>query len=180
MTNLSEIYNKGVRIFIIGPMASGKSMLGRKLSEHLNLPFIDTDKEIEKRAGAEVSWIFEKEGEKGFRSRESIVLKECSLNNQFIISTGGGTILKKENREIMKDRGKVIYLEAPIEVQLSRTLNDKSRPLIDNKDKKEVLERLHFERTHIYEQLSDIKIDYKERTKDSLLFTALKCMGIKT
>ena len=167
-----------MRLFIIGPMASGKSLLGRKLSEYLDLPYVDTDKEIELRAGAEISWIFEKEGEKGFRDRESAVLKESSELESFIISTGGGAILRNENREIMRSRGKVIYLETPIEIQLSRTLNDKTRPLIENVDKKEVFSALSKERTPIYEELSDIKVPFKDRSKDELLNTVLKLLEI--
>ena len=167
-----------MRLFIIGPMASGKSLLGRKLSEYLDLPYVDTDKEIELRAGAEISWIFEKEGEEGFRDRESAVLKESSELESFIISTGGGAILRNENRELMRSRGKVIYLEAPIEIQLSRTLNDKTRPLIENVDKKEIFSVLSKERTPIYEELSDIKVPFKDRSKDELLNTVLKLLEI--
>ena len=167
-----------MRLFIIGPMASGKSLLGRKLSEYLDLPHVDMDKEIELRAGAEISWIFEKEGEEGFRNRESAVLKESSELESFIISTGGGAILRNENRELMRSRGKVIYLEAPIEIQLSRTLNDKTRPLIENVDKKEIFSVLSKERTPIYEELSDIKVPFKDRSKDELLNTVLKLLEI--
>ncbi len=167
-----------MRLFIIGPMASGKSLLGRKLSEYLDLPYVDMDKEIELRAGAEISWIFEKEGEEGFRDRESAVLKESSELESFIISTGGGAILRNENRELMRSRGKVIYLETPIEIQLSRTLNDKTRPLIENVDKREVFSALNKERTPIYEELSDIKVPFKDRSKDELLNTVLKLLEI--
>ena len=167
-----------MRLFIIGPMASGKSLLGSKLSGYLDLPYVDTDKEIELRAGAEISWIFEKEGEEGFRDRESAVLKESSELESFIISTGGGAILRNENRELMRSRGKVIYLETPIEIQLSRTLNDKTRPLIENVDKKEVFSALSKERTPIYEELSDIKVPFKDRSKDELLNTVLKLLEI--
>ena len=167
-----------MRLFIIGPMASGKSLLGRKLSEYLDLPYVDTDKEIELRAGAEISWIFEKEGEEGFRDRESAILKESSELESFIISTGGGAILRNENRELMRSRGKVIYLETPIEIQLSRTLNDKTRPLIENADKEEVFSALSKERTPIYEELSDIKVPFKDRSKDELLNTVLKLLEI--
>jgi len=167
-----------MRLFIIGPMASGKSLLGRKLSEYLDLPYVDTDKEIEFRAGAEISWIFEKEGEEGFRDRESAILKESSELESFIISTGGGAILRNENRELMRSRGKLIYLETPIEIQLSRTLNDKTRPLIENADKEEVFSALSKERTPIYEELSDIKVPFKDRSKDELLSTVLKLLEI--
>ena len=88
-----------MRIFIVGPMASGKSTLGKKLAQTLNIDFIDTDKEIEKKAGAEISWIFEVEGEKGFRERERKVLNNSINKEDVVISTGGGIVTVKKNRD---------------------------------------------------------------------------------
>ena len=90
-----------MRIFIVGPMASGKSTLGKKLAQTLNMDFVDTDKEIEKKAGAEISWIFEVEGEKGFRERERKALKKSINKVYIVISTGGGIVTKKKNRDLM-------------------------------------------------------------------------------
>ena len=91
-----------MRLIIIGPMASGKSTVGRRLSNRLNLKFIDIDKEIEKSAGVSISWIFDVEGEERFREREVKELAKSIDNNNCVISTGGGVILSKENRDILK------------------------------------------------------------------------------
>ena len=112
-----------MRIFIVGPMASGKSTLGKKLASKLNIDFLDTDREIEKKAGADVSWIFEMEGEKGFRKREKSTLQESVKKDNIVIATGGGIITTKENRDLINSTGKVIYLKTSIELQLSRTKN---------------------------------------------------------
>ena len=102
-----------MRIFIVGPMASGKSTLGKKLAQTLNIDFIDTDKEIEKKAGAEISWIFEVEGEKGFREREREVLNKSINEEDVVISTGGGIVTEKDNRDLMITKGKVVYTLKP-------------------------------------------------------------------
>ena len=119
-----------MRIFKLGPMASGKSTLGKKLAQTLEIDFLDTDNEIEKRAGAEISWIFEVEGEEGFRERERKVLQKSAEKDNVVISTGGGIVTIEENRDLMIAKGKVVYLKTPIEIQLKRTENDKKRPLL--------------------------------------------------
>ncbi|MEC7865882.1 MAG: shikimate kinase, partial [Pseudomonadota bacterium] len=118
-----------MRIFIVGHMASGKSTLGKQLAQSLQIDFLDIDIEIEKNAGAEISWIFEVEGEEGFREREKKALKRSVEKNNVVISTGGGIVTKKENRDLMIAKGKVVYLKTPIEVLLERTEKDKKRPL---------------------------------------------------
>ena len=125
-----------MRIFIIGPMASGKSTIGQKLAKSLSLDFIDTDKEIERLAGVNISWIFDIEGEDNFRLREEKVLQEVSKKGDCVISTGGGIVLSKKNRELLNASGLIIYLKVAIQTQLERTLLDKSRPLlkVDNKE----------------------------------------------
>ena len=148
-----------MRIFIVGPMASGKSTLGKKLAQTLNIDFIDTDKEIEKKAGAEISWIFEVEGEKGFRERERKVLNNSINKEDVVISTGGGIVKVKKNRDLMTAKGKVVYLKTPLEIQLKRTEKDKKRPLLAKGNKKQILEALKKERDPIYEEIADITID---------------------
>ena len=148
-----------MRIFIVGPMASGKSTLGEKLAQTLNIDFVDTDREIEKKAGAEISWIFEVEGEKSFRERERKVLKKSINKDNVVISTGGGIVTVKENRALMTTNGKVVYLETPLEIQLKRTEKDKKRPLLAKGNKKQILEALKKERDPIYEEIADITID---------------------
>ena len=148
-----------MRIFIVGPMASGKSTLGKKLAQTLDIAFVDTDKEIEKKAGAEISWIFEVEGEKGFRERERKVLKKSINKDDVVISTGGGIVTVKENRALMTTNGKVVYLKTPLEIQLKRTEKDKKRPLLAQGNKKQILEALKKERDPKYEAIADITID---------------------
>ena len=148
-----------MRIFIVGPMASGKSTLGKKLAQTLNIDFIDTDKEIEKKAGAEISWIFEVEGERGFREREGKVLNKSINKEDVVISTGGGIVTVKKNRDLMTAKGKVVYLKTPLEIQLKRTEKDKKRPLLAKGNKKQILEALKKGRDPKYEEIADITID---------------------
>ena len=148
-----------MRIFIVGPMASGKSTLGKKLAQTLGIDFVDTDREIEKIAGAEISWIFEVEGEKGFRERERKVLKKSTNKDDVVISTGGVIVKAKENRSLMTAKGKVVYLKTPLEIQLKRTEKDRKRPLLAKGNKKQILETLKEERDPKYEEIADITID---------------------
>ena len=147
-----------MRLILIGPMASGKSTIGRKLSKKLNLKFIDIDEEVEKSAGVSISWIFDVEGEKKFRERESKELIKCLNADNFVVATGGGVILNKENRNNLK-KGTVIYLEASIQTQLERTLNDKKRPLLIKSDNKEqTLIELKKIRDPLFKQCANIII----------------------
>ena len=151
-----------MRIFIVGPMASGKSTLGKKLAQTLNIDFVDTDKEIEKKAGAEISWIFEVEGEKGFRERERKALKKSINKVDIVISTGGGIVSEKKNRDLMMAKGKVVYLKTPLELQLKRTEKDKKRPLLAQGNRKEILKVLKEERDPQYEEVANIIVDQSE------------------
>ena len=147
-----------MRLIIIGPMASGKSVVGRKLSKRMGLDFFDTDDCIEKKAGAEISWIFDVEGEQKFRDREFEVLTSLIKKENCVISTGGGIVLRKDNREIIK-KGTGIYLEASIQSQLERTMNDKHRPLLQRaQNKEETLREIAKLRNPLYLKCSDIVI----------------------
>ena len=119
-----------MNIFIVGPMGSGKSTVGKIISDELFMTFLDTDEEIESRTGASIDWIFDLEGESGFRKRESEILSEMVDKNSVVLSTGGGIILSDQNRELLSSRGTVFYLATPISVQLERTAKDKDRPLL--------------------------------------------------
>ena len=165
-----------MRLLIIGPMASGKSTIGLKLANRLNLDFVDTDQQVEDRAGAEISWIFDIEGESGFRIREEEVLKEVCLNDEIVISTGGGIIIEKNNRKLISESGVVIYLEVSIQTQLERTLMDKSRPLLDSKDKEQVLKNLKKQRTPLYEEIANITIKAGDRSNNQVVEEILKLL----
>jgi len=165
-----------MRILIIGPMASGKSTIGLKLAKRLALDFLDTDQQVEDRAGAEISWIFDIEGERGFRIREEEALKEVCLNDEIVISTGGGVILKEENRKLISESGVVVYLEVSIQTQLERTLKDSTRPLLDNKDKEQTLKNLKKQRTPLYEEIANITIKAGDRSNNEVVEEILKLL----
>jgi len=158
-----------MRIFIIGPMASGKSTIGQKLAKSLSLDFIDTDKEIERLAGVNISWIFDIEGEDNFRLREEKVLQEVSTKGDCVISTGGGIVLSKKNRELLNASGLIIYLKVAIQTQLERTLLDKSRPLLKVDNKEQTLRKLQAQRAPLYEEIANITIKEKERSHNEVI-----------
>jgi len=145
-------------IFLIGPMGVGKTTIGKMLARELGLEFIDTDQEVERRAGADISWIFDVEGEAGFRLRETNVLEDLTRKSKVLLATGGGSILKPENRRFLMSRGVVVFLDTTVEMQLKRTEKDKKRPLLQHGNPRDTLTRLKAERDPIYEELSDIKI----------------------
>ncbi len=153
-------------IYLVGPMGSGKSTIGRLLAKKLKLPFVDTDSEIELRSGVSVNWIFDKEGEDGFRIRENKLLLELSqIETGMIVSTGGGTIASIENQELLLKSGFIVFLEASVTTQLQRTYRDKKRPLLQgNVDREEVLNTLYTDREAIYQQLAHLIVSTNEGT----------------
>ena len=157
-----------MNIFIVGPMGSGKSTVGKILSDELFLNFFDTDEEIENRTGASIDWIFDLEGEEGFRKRESVVLEEMVQKNSVVLSTGGGIILSENNRELLSSRGTVFYLATPISVQLERTAKDKDRPLLKNGDPGQILQELHEKRKNLYKSVSDHIIETEDKSSQEV------------
>ena len=157
-----------MNIFIVGPMGSGKSTVGKILSDELFLNFFDTDEEIENRTGASIDWIFDLEGEEGFRKRESGVLEEMVQKNSVVLSTGGGIILSENNRELLSSRGTVFYLATPISVQLERTAKDKDRPLLKNGDPGQILQELHEKRKNLYKSVSDHIIETEDKSSQEV------------
>lgn len=152
-------------IFLIGPMGAGKSTIGRQLAKSLHLEFFDSDSEIERRTGADISWVFELEGEEGFRDREEKVIEELTENTGIVLATGGGSILSKENRLRLSARGVVVYLKTTIDKQVARTQRDKRRPLIAEADNpREVLETLAEIRDPLYAEIADITIETDEQS----------------
>ncbi|WP_338561263.1 shikimate kinase AroK [Acinetobacter sp. KS-LM10] len=125
-------------IYLVGPMGAGKTTVGRHLADLLQREFLDSDHEIERKTGATIPWIFEKEGEQGFRQRESLVIEELTSQKNLVLATGGGVVTQLINRNFLKSRGIVIYLYTPVEIQLQRTYRDKNRPLlqVENPEKK--------------------------------------------
>ena len=168
-----------MRLILIGPMASGKSTVGKKLSKRLKLDFIDIDEEIEKSAGVSISWIFDVEGEKKFREREFKELEKTLHLNDCVIATGGGIILTEENRNILK-KGTVIYLKTSIQTQLERTINDKKRPLLLASDNKEqTLIELKKIRDPLFKQCADITIKEDKNGHNAVVDEIIKKVNLK-
>ena len=144
-------------IFLVGPMGVGKTTVGRQLAGLLHRPFIDVDTEIESRCGADIPWIFDMEGEQGFRERESKVLSDIVANNpSSVIATGGGVVLSKKNRQLLQACGQVIYLSASKEQLYERMRRDKSRPLLQVEDREKVIAELLEVRDPLYREVADI------------------------
>lgn len=147
-------------LFLVGPMGAGKTTIGKLLAQELKLNFKDTDKEIEDRTGADIAWIFDVEGEQGFRQRETQVLDELTQQMPpVVLATGGGVIIKSENRGFLCARGLVVYLKTGIDSQVERTSKDKKRPLLQNENPQQVLENLMQERQPLYEEVADLVMD---------------------
>jgi len=140
-------------------MGAGKTTIGRLLAQNLKLDFADTDREIEERTGADIPWIFDVEGEEGFRNREVQVVEEMTERSNILLATGGGVVLRKENRKVLASRGYVIYLYASIEEQVKRTARDNRRPLLQNTDAETVLRELMDIRDPLYREIADYVID---------------------
>ena len=145
-------------IYLIGPMAAGKSTIGRLLANKLKRQFLDTDQEIIKCTGVEISLIFELEGEGGFRKRETEKLSKLSELNNVVIATGGGAVLREENQKTLRASGTVIYLTCSVEQQLNRTRSDTKRPLLQTTNPRRKLEQIMSERAPIYHSLADITV----------------------
>jgi shikimate kinase len=151
-------------IFLIGPMGAGKSTIGRHLAQMLHLNFHDSDSEIEKKTGADIAWIFDVEGEEGFRNRESDMIDELSQKHGIVLATGGGAVVRPENRGFLSARGIVVYLKTSVDKQLARTLKDKRRPLLQTEDPRSVLETLAETRNVLYDEAADYTIETDEQS----------------
>lgn len=139
-------------------MGAGKTSVGRYLAKQLHKDFYDSDQEIEKSMGVPLTWIYDLEGLTGFRQRELTVIDELSLLTNIVMSTGGGCVETPEVREILSQRGMVIYMEVTLETQLQRLKKDKKRPLLQGENPEDVLIRLWEEREPCYENIADLTV----------------------
>jgi shikimate kinase len=158
------VKGKPHNIYLVGPMGSGKTAVGRRLAALLDKQFLDTDGEIEKRTGVDVRYIFEKEGEARFREREREVIAELTGLEDIVVATGGGVVLDPTNRERLAATGTVVYLETSVDALVQRTRSSKTRPLLVSADPHGVLERLMTARQPLYEEVADLKVETTGRT----------------
>lgn len=149
-------------IFLIGPMGTGKSTVGKNLAKKSSYKFYDCDHELENRTGATINLIFEIEGEEGFRKREAQLLDELTSMSNIVLATGGGAVLSKENRTRLSARGFVVYLKSDLKQLLKRTSRDSKRPLLQNSEPEVVLRELLEIRGPLYEEVADMVIDTAE------------------
>ncbi|WP_225639685.1 shikimate kinase AroK [Candidatus Profftia sp. (ex Adelges kitamiensis)] len=145
-------------IFLVGPMGAGKSTVGRQLAQQLNMDFFDSDQEIELRTGANISWVFDVEGEEGFRDREEKIIDDITRKKSIVLATGGGCIQSLNTRNRLSSRGVIVYLKTTINKQLIRTQHDKKRPLLQVGIPRLVLEELAKLRNPLYEKIANITI----------------------
>lgn len=145
-------------IFLIGPMGSGKSAVGKLLARHVRAPFYDSDAEIEIRTGVDIPYIFEKEGEAGFREREREVIDLLTAMEPVVVSTGGGAILLPENRACLAGRGVVVYLETSVDQQAGRVQHGRHRPLLRDVDPAQKLAELMAIREPLYRGIADVTV----------------------
>lgn len=150
----SKAFETLPNIYLVGPMGAGKTTVGRHLAELLGRDFLDSDHEIERKTGATIPWIFEKEGEAGFRLRETNVINELTARSALVLATGGGAVTQSANRGFLKQRGIVVYLYTPVELQLQRTYRDKNRPLLQVENPEQKLRDLLTARDPLYREVA--------------------------
>lgn len=150
-------------LFLVGPMGVGKSTIGRLLADFLCLQFVDLDAEIERRCGADITWIFDKEGEAGFRKREHGLLAEVSAQSGIVLATGGGVVLSPDNRQLLTKKGFVVYLQASVDQLLKRTAQDKGRPLLQVDNPESVIRQLLQDRAALYHEVADLEVSTEKK-----------------
>jgi shikimate kinase len=146
-------------IFLVGPMGSGKSAVGRRLAGRLGLAFFDSDAEIESRTGVSIPFIFEKEGEAGFRERERETLDLLTRQPGVLVATGGGAVLDADTRQRLRGRGRVVYLRTSVDQQIARTRRSSHRPLLNTPDPRAALQSLMQQRAALYEEVAAFVVD---------------------
>ncbi|WP_136066121.1 shikimate kinase AroK [Modicisalibacter radicis] len=161
-------------IFLVGPMGAGKSTIGRLLAAELQRDFLDSDHAIQARCGADIPWIFDIEGEAGFREREVAMIDELTGRSGVVLATGGGAVMNEVNRRALRERGTVVYLYTTVEQQLRRTAKDRNRPLLRNKDPEAVLRGLFELRDPLYRATADLVVRTDRRGPRAVVNDILK------
>lgn len=154
-------------VYLIGPMGSGKTTIGQRVARKLELEFLDCDHELEAQTGASVNLIFDVEGEAGFRARESRMLEKLAARSGVLVATGGGVVVRRRNRDLLRRSGLIVYLRTSVEQQLRRLGRDRTRPLLQTPDRRERLARLAEERNPLYQELADIVFPSQDRSPET-------------
>jgi len=165
-------------IFLVGPMGAGKSTIGRHLADELHLEFFDSDQEIERRTGADIAWIFDLEGEEGFRKREENVINDLTDKQGIVLATGGGSIMSKAVRNRLSARGIVVYLQTTIDKQVARTQRDKRRPLLQTGEPEQVLRNLAEIRNPLYEEVADYVVETDDQSARAVANQIIAKIGL--
>lgn len=159
----SRCYNSSVNainnIYLVGLPGAGKTTVGRQLARRMQRTFVDADHEIEARTGVRIPVIFDIEGEQGFRDRESKVIADMARESNLIVATGGGAVLREENREALKQGGTVVYLHATPRLIFERTRLDSNRPLLQVADPMAKIEELYAQRDPFYREVADLVVN---------------------
>ncbi|WP_022954912.1 shikimate kinase AroK [Perlucidibaca piscinae] len=166
-------------IFLVGPMGAGKTTIGRQLADLLRWEFVDSDHEIEARTGANIPWIFDIEGEAGFRQRESQVIDLLTRRHHIVLATGGGAVMREENRRHLHARGTVIYLETSVERQLERTARDSNRPLLQTPDPRARLTELLALRDPLYREVAHHVMPTERASARDVAWHILQDLGLR-
>ncbi len=156
------------RIFLIGPMGAGKTTIGKQLAQALGMTFTDSDQEIQRRTGVDIPTIFEYEGEDGFRQREQQVIDELTQIDNVVLATGGGAVLRAENRQHLSARGIVFFLACSPEQQFERTYRDRNRPLLQTEDPLQRLKSLMEIREPLYRSTADYTVSTEGRSASAV------------
>ena len=154
-------------VFLVGPMGVGKTTIGRQLAKLLGYEFVDSDHEIEAKTGATIAWIFDVEGESGFRQREQAMINTLTQRQGIVLATGGGAVISPDNREALKKRGLVVYLKAEVDELINRTAHDKNRPLLQTENPREKLKALMEEREPWYLEVADLVFDTQRKNSSA-------------
>jgi len=169
MTSSPRLKTSPRRIVLIGPMGAGKTTIGKALAKELQFDFVDSDKEIEARCGADIPWIFDVEGEAGFRERERSVIAELSTRDNIVLATGGGAVIQEENRNNLAKDALVVYLQTSVEQQYERTRRDRHRPLLQRDNPKQILKQLMEVRDPLYRSIATVVVPTDHRKPKTVI-----------
>lgn len=158
-------------------MGAGKTTIGKHIAEILSWPFVDSDHEIELRTGASIPWIFDVEGEQGFRKREEQMIAELTSRQHIVLATGGGAVLRQANRQYLHQRGVVVYLETPVSMQLERTAHDKNRPLLQTADPQKKLTELLKIRDPLYREVAHLIVPTSSGCAKDLAYSIIQALS---